>query len=328
MGPVTGTDPFPRQLAPMLAKLVTGLPRAERDYGYEFKWDGIRALTYWDGHRLRIETRNHNDVTARYPELHPLAAALGSRTAVLDGEIVALDDAGRPRFERLQQRLGLTNDRQVAQAVVSVPAFLLLFDVLYWEGRSRLATPYADRRALLTAMELNGANWQTPPAQLGEGGDATLIAARTLGLEGVVAKKLGSHYVQGARTSAWQKVKLLNRDEFVVGGWTPGTGGRGASLGALLIGRYDRDRQLVYEGRVGTGFTDKELDRLSTLLRARERPTSPFARHTEKHAHWVEPELVVEVEYLEHTSQGILRAPSYKGVRTDKAPVDVVRADG
>jgi bifunctional non-homologous end joining protein LigD len=315
---------MPELVEPMQALLTDRVPAADDRFGFEFKWDGIRAVSYWDGRRLRLQTRNRNDVTARYPELQPLKDQLGARRAILDGEVVAFDERGRPSFEQLQQRMGLTAAAEVQRQMQSTPVAYLLFDVLYLDTAPLLAEPYLARRELLLGLGLAGRHWQTPPHQVGDG-EALLRASLANGLEGVIAKRLDSVYEAGRRSGAWLKVKHRLRQEFVIGGWVDGAGRRQGVPGALLVGYYE-DGRLVYASKVGTGFTDATLARLGALLRPLERRTSPFdAGAPPGHPHYVEPRLVAEVEFSEWTRGRELRAPSFKGLRDDREPRDVVR---
>lgn len=315
-------EPMPERLVPMLAR-QGNLPADDENWAYEIKWDGVRAIAYSEPGRLRLESRNLNDISARYPEVRPLNRELGSRTAVLDGEVVAFDEDGRPSFGRLQHRMHLGDAAQVKRRAASMPVVYVIFDLLYLDGHSLMDLPYEERRARLEALELNGAAWQTPRNHVGDG-KALLSATAERGLEGVVAKRLASKYEPGRRTANWIKVKNVMRQEVVVGGWLEGEGGRSGRLGALLVGVHD-DGRLRYSGRVGTGFDEQELQRLGKLLAERARDTSPFdTGKPPKGARFVEPELVAEVEFTEWTKDGILRHPSYKGLRDDKAPLEVV----
>jgi bifunctional non-homologous end joining protein LigD len=317
-------EEMPTGLRPMLATLAKTLPKDEDAYGFEVKWDGVRSIVYVSGGRVRIEARSGIDVTSRYPELRDLGRALGATPAILDGEIVALDpDTGRPSFERLQRRMHVQSESAIRRLRRDVPVVYTIFDLLWLDGHSTMSLPYQERRRLLEELKLAGPAWHTPAYHPGEG-SALLEATRAQGLEGVVAKRLDSPYEPGARSRCWLKVKNQLSQEFVIGGWLPGEGSR-ARLGALLLGVYEGDR-LVYAGRVGTGFTEAELDRLLKLLEARRRPDSPFSPPPPvKGAIWVEPDLVAEVEFTEWTRAGILRHPSYKGLRDDKDPKEVVR---
>ena len=255
--------PMPERIEPMMAKLATAIPKPDAAWGFEFKWDGIRALAYVEGGRVRLMSRSGEDVTPRYPEIHPMGRALGSREVILDGEVVALDDKGRPSFEEIQQRMGLTSESEVRRKMKVVPVTYMVFDLLWQDGHSLLDQPYAERRRLLGQLKLSGASWQTPPCEKG-GGQAMLEASAKAGLEGVMAKKLDSKYEPGRRSGAWLKVKNHNRQELVIGGWLEGEGKRRGYPGALLVGYYDKDKKFVYAGKVGTGFTDAMLEKLAS----------------------------------------------------------------
>lgn len=319
-------ETLPDLVRPMLAT-AGQMPADDDAFGYELKWDGVRAVVYVEGDSVRTLTRNDREVTATYPELRGLAQALGGRPAVLDGEIVAFDDAGRPSFGTLQARMHVTRPAEVARLRDAVPVQYLLFDLLHLDGRSTRATPYADRRWLLEGLAPAGPSWQVPPYFQG-GGTDLLAASRERGLEGVVAKRLDSGYLPGRRSEAWVKVKNVRTQEVVIGGWKPGEGRRAGTIGSLLLG-VNAEPGLVYAGHVGTGFSEAMLVDLRGRLAALERPGSPFAdvipRQFAKDARWVEPELVAEVVFTEWTRDGRLRHPSYRGLRVDKAPTEVVR---
>jgi bifunctional non-homologous end joining protein LigD len=320
--------PPPLDARPMLATLSDTVPTGP-GWAYELKWDGIRALGLVQEGSVRLWTRNGNEVTGRYPELEPLADALGGHEAMLDGEIVTFDDQGRPSFERLQSRMHVTQPSEIARLTSAVPIVYLVFDLLWLDGRLVTGLPYTDRRKLLAGLVPDGDAWRVPPAEEGDG-SAMLAVSRQFDLEGIVAKRLDSLYEPGRRTTAWRKVKLHLQQELVVGGWLSGKGARSATFGALLLGYYDETGALRYAGRVGTGFTERTLASLQAALAARERPTSPFAdpledRTTERAAHWVEPELVAEVRLSEWTASGRIRHPVFLGLRDDKDPREVTR---
>jgi len=325
--PEEGYTPLPDKVRPMMAVPADHLPAGDDRWAYEMKWDGVRAVVYVEGGRPRVLTRNDNDVTATYPELREMAASLGARQVVLDGEVVAFDEAGRPSFSHLQARMHVTNASQVRRLASTTPVTYLAFDVLHLDGRSTLALPYAERRSLLESLELQGRRWQTPPAWFG-GGAAVLAAAKEQGLEGVVAKERGSRYHPGRRSDSWVKVKHLRTQEVVVGGWKPGQGRRSSTVGSLLLGVYSATG-LEYAGHVGTGFTEQVLRDVADRLRALERDTPPFTgtvpRPDARDAHWVEPVLVGEVRFSEWTRDGRLRQPAWRGLREDKDPEQVVR---
>ncbi len=321
-----GREPMPERLVPMPAS-AGRLPAEEEEWGFEIKWDGVRAIAYWQPKLLRIESRNLNDVSARYPELRALGPQLGSREAVLDGEIVAFDEQGRPSFERLQRRMHVSSSSIIRGLADEAPVSYLIFDLLYLDGHTTMALPYRERRALLEGLELKGPTWQTPAYHAGEGREL-LAAAAEQRLEGIVAKRLGSPYRPGRRTDEWLKIKNVNRQELVIGGWLPGKGNRAGRLGALLMGYYEPDQDgqqtLRYAGRVGTGFDVRELERLGRELTARSRDSSPFAgTQPPRGARFVEPELVAEIEFRQWTQDRILRHSTYKGLREDKPAAEV-----
>ncbi len=312
----------PPNVTPMLATATTTLPRGE-GWAHEIKLDGMRALGFVEGGRIQLVTRTGNDVTDRYPEVRALGDALGSTRVVLDGEIVASDERGRPSFELLQRRMHAS--AAVARKLArEVPVAYVIFDLLWHDGRSLLGDTYEQRRAELATLELDGAAWRTLPFESGDGG-ATLAAAEEFELEGVVAKRLDSHYEPGGRSRAWQKFKLQRRQELVIGGWTPGEGTRSTTLGALLVGWYEGD-ELRFAGKVGTGFNDATLTRLRGLLDPLAIPTSPFTdRGVPRDTVFVRPELVAEVRFTEWTASGRIRHPAFLGLRDDVDPRSVVR---
>jgi bifunctional non-homologous end joining protein LigD len=321
--PDAGREPMPERIVPMKASLGT-LPGDDERWAYEIKWDGVRAIAYVRPGRLHVESRNLNDITAQYPELRGLVNALGAREAVLDGEIVAFDADGRPSFERLQQRMHQTSESVIRRRTASHPVTFVVFDLLYLDGRVLTELPYAERRELLEGLDLRGPHWNVPSYTAG-GGAGLLAATREQGLEGLVGKRLDSRYEPGRRARTWVKVKNTARQEVVIGGWLLGEGRRRDRVGALLVGYQDGGR-LRYAGKVGTGWGEKEGDRLLALLRERERDGSPFeGRQPPRGAVFVEPDLVCEVEFTEWTRDGMLRHPSYKGTRDDKPAAEVVR---
>jgi bifunctional non-homologous end joining protein LigD len=328
-----GYEPLPRDIRPMLATLGE-LPKDDEAWAYEFKWDGIRAIATVDGGRIRIESRNGNDLTHSFPELRALGEQLGSRRVVLDGEIVAFDDAGHPRFQLLQPRIHAADAHKATALAAEQPVVYVLFDVLYLDGTSLLALPYVERRRRLEDLGLlatKPAHWTLSPRFAGPGADV-LHASQAQGLEGVLAKRLDSPYLPGKRSPSWTKVKNLRTQEVIVGGWTPGEGNRQGRLGSLLLGipaDEGDEKGLQYIGQVGTGFSVSTLDDLARRLEARRTARSPFVtpvpRRYENVAVWVEPTLVGEVSFGEWTNDGRLRHPSWRGLRHDKAPEEVRR---
>jgi bifunctional non-homologous end joining protein LigD len=318
-------EPMPEHVEPMKATLGK-LPRDDAAHGYEIKWDGVRAIAYCSGGRVTLESRNLRDITAQYPELRAIGRRLGSREAVLDGEIVAFDEERRPSFQRLQRRMHLASESEIRRRAKQAPVTFMIFDLLYLEGHSTMELTYEERRKLLEALLLEGPNWQTPSFHRGEG-KALLKASEERGLEGIVAKRLDSTYQPGKRSKAWVKLKNVRSQELVIGGWLPGKGTRANAIGSLLVG-YNDDDGLRYAGRVGTGFTEADLRRLAELLEPLVRDESPFVgRQPPRDSVFVEPGLVAEVECNEWTSAGTLRHPSFKGLRDDKDPAEVVREE-
>ncbi|WIB26793.1 ATP-dependent DNA ligase [Curtobacterium sp. MCSS17_015] len=318
------TEPAERRT--MQASLQKGEPALDpRQWAFEMKWDGVRALaTVRDG-AVRLLSRNGNDLTDQYPELQELGERAGV-DGVFDGEIVALDRHGRPSFQLLQNRMGLTKPREVSAARASTPVRLFLFDVLEADGHELTRLGYTARREALTTVVDPGGLIEVPPESDGDLA-AAMTRSKKRGLEGVVAKKRSSRYVEGRRSESWLKLKHHATQEVVVGGWKPGAGRREGGVGSLLLG-IPGDDGLVYVGKVGTGFRDQDLDDIGVLLGRTERDTSPFVdvpRPDARDAHWVAPERVAEVEFAEWTGDGRLRQPSWRGWRSDKSPEDVVR---
>ncbi len=327
-------EPLPRHVAPMTG-LLAALPADPQNWAFEYKWDGVRAIAFLDGKSLRLDSRNLLDVTGQYPELGSLAGALRGVQAVLDGEIVALDVYARPSFGLLQQRMHVTNKGAIARLVREVPVFYMIFDVLHLAGRSTRGLPYLRRREILLGLRLDVPEVAVPAHELGRGKEM-LDSARRIGLEGVMAKRVGSPYEEGRRSPNWLKVKLTLRQEFVIGGYTPGKGGLVGGLGSLLVGYYDLRREeaanrrrpqvLHYAGSVGTGFTARTNAQVLQRLEKMRTDRSPFAEgNVRPEAMYVRPQLLAEVEFRAWTHDGILRQPAFKGLRGDKAPRDVVK---
>jgi bifunctional non-homologous end joining protein LigD len=318
-------EPMPEHLVPMLAR-ADDLPRNTDGWEFEVKWDGVRALAYARPGRLRLESRNLNDISESYPEIRAMMRQLGMREAILDGEIVAFEESGRPSFERLQRRMHVTSGAALRRRVADTPIVYAIFDILFLDGRSLLGLPYTDRREQLESLGLSGPAWRVP-ARHGGDGRVLLDATRKQGLEGIVAKRADSRYEPGRRTGAWIKIKHTRGQELVIGGWLPGEGRRSERIGALLVGYHDGSpTALRYAGRVGTGFTDALLDELARRLQPLKREETPFDPRPRlpRNAVYVEPSLVAYVEFTEWTNDGVMRAPSFKGLRDDKQARDVV----
>lgn len=311
--------PVPERIVPMLARPAHAIPSDEAKWSFEVKWDGIRAIAYTRPGRLRLESRSLREVTDSYPEVRGLLCDLGMHEAVLDGELVAFDKDGRPSFERLQRRMHPSSAAAVRRLAASIPVVYAIFDLLYLDGRILIDAPYEERRELLESLRLSGPAWRVPAAYRGEGRRLLEATARQ-GLEGVIAKRLGSRYEPGRRSGSWLKIKHTLRQELVIGGWLPGEGWRTDRIGALLMG-HRQDGTLVYAGRVGTGFAEATLDELAVRLAPLRRSSSPFGRGPKlpRNVQFVEPRLLAEVEFCEWTEDGVMRAPAFKGLR-DEGP--------
>lgn len=314
---------MPGDLSPMLA-VGSGLPPDDGKWAYEYKWDGVRALCYWDGRSLRLRSRNNLDMTVQYPELQALGPAIGDRPAVLDGEVVALDDLDRPSFTALQKRMKVTHAPTAQRLSREVPVYLMLFDVLYADGRSVLRLPLLQRRELLEELTVEGPNWQVSPLYR-ENGAALLESCRAVEMEGIVAKRIDSPYEPGIRSANWRKVKIVLRQEFTIGGWTVERGSEDG-VGALQVGYYDTAGKLRYAGAVGSGFTRATLNELARAFASRAAPASPFAdRLPKRDVRWLRPELIAEVEFRRWPEGGMLQQAAFKGLRFDKDPRAVVK---
>ena len=326
------------RMEPMLAVPGTPPPDADR-YAYEVKWDGVRAVVSVaaDG-TVTATGRSGIDITPNYPELAAIGPRFGGRPAVVDGEVVAFDAAGRPSFAELQRRMHVTNPAERGLTRL-VPIGYMVFDLLSFDGNTLIDLPYTDRRELLDGLDVGdgrvgGPGVHAPPylrADTPEEVRALLRASEEQGLEGLVAKRLDAPYRPGMRADFWLKIKNVRTQEVVIAGWKPGKGRREGGIGSLLIGVYD-DTGLRYVGHVGTGFTDAMLDDLYDMLAPLRRPTSPFddevPRQYARDARWTEPELVGEVEFTIWTPDHRLRAPSWRGLRPDKRPDEVREEDG
>lgn len=304
----------------MLATRGTTVPSGP-EWLHEVKWDGMRVLVEVTGGRLTVWSRNENDVTVSFPELHGLAEAVG-HDVLLDGEVVAFAD-GIPTFGALADRMHVANARRAATLAQSNPVTLLLFDVLSLDGVDLTARPLTERRAALESLGLGGVHWQVPAAY--DDGAMLLVATAQQGLEGVVSKKRSSRYLPGRRTPDWLKFPHRDSTSYVVGGWRAETGSV-SRIGAVLVGEPGPGG-LLYRGRVGSGIAGKAGRRLLEVLRPLETDSSPFSDTVPKvdaqGTTWVRPEVVVDIAALGVTSAGRLRQPSFTGLRTDLTPKEL-----
>lgn len=313
-------DPLPA-LEPMLATLV---PRPFDDdaWSFEPKWDGVRALAVVEDD-VRLITRNRKDVTIAYPELQEIKRRVHASMAVVDGEIVAFED-GMPSFQKLQGRMHVRSESQIAQLMKTIPVAYIVFDLIYLDGCDLTRRSYDERRDLLETHLKHNNTVQLSPAVVGEG-TALFDAAREQHLEGIVAKLRTSRYEPGRRSKSWVKVKTVLEADVVIAGWMPGGGKYDEMLGSLVTAVYE-DGRLRYTGSVGTGFSEKKRAELAKRLRPLQVSKAPFAAQEIKgkpelrRAHWVRPKLVAIVEFRQLTAAGRLRAPAFKGLRDDKSP--------
>ena len=314
-------------MRPMLATRGTTVPRGP-EWAHEVKWDGMRVLVHTRRGRLRVESRNENDVTVSFPELQALVSgdALGGMDVVLDGEVVAFTD-GRPVFGALADRIHVTNARRAEQAAAGNPVTLIVFDLLHLDGNDLLELPWSQRREGLEQVVADGPRWQVPPSY--DDGQVLFDATREQGLEGIVSKRRSSVYRPGTRTTDWLKFPHREGGSFVVGGWRPETAS--SRLGSVLVGEPTPEG-LVYRGRVGSGLAGRAGERMAELLAGLGPAECPFAGPVPKEdargATWVRPELVVDVATLGMTPQQRLRQPSFLGVRRDLQPADLPDVGG
>jgi len=310
----------------MLATLVDK-PFDSDEWLYEVKWDGYRAVTFLDGKSVRLVSRNQNDLTAAYPELHEIPKSIKARTAILDGEIVALDEEGRSSFGLMQQRTGVgEGGRRIRRTRDDIPVVYYVFDLLYLDGYDLTQADLELRKQLLASIVNSGELLRCSDHYVGQG-TALFQAAAQRGLEGIVAKRRASCYVQ-KRSSEWLKIKVVRRQECVIGGYTDPRGAR-ENFGSLVLGLYDDEGRLIPVGQAGSGFTGQTHEQMWKKLHALEAPRNPFFGKVEsdRRLHFVKPELVAEIKFTEWTHEGHsggikMRAPVFQGLRLDKKPAE------
>jgi bifunctional non-homologous end joining protein LigD len=295
------------------------------DWLFEIKLDGYRAIAFVENGRARLVSRNQNDLTAQFPELADLAKHIQAKTAILDGEIVALDDQGRPSFSLIQQRTGLRSYGRRVAPKADIPILYYAFDLLYLDGEDLRRTPLDERKARLSALLKKQDGAIRLSDHFNEHGLALLEAARKAGLEGIVAKRRSSLYEE-RRSHDWLKIKLRHQIECVIGGYTDPEGSR-AHFGSIVLGLYDKQDRLIHVGQAGSGFDHKTLEAVWKRLEKIKSSTSPFFGKVEalRRAHWVQPKMVAQIEFGEwthSTDEGgpKLRAPVFLGLRDDKDP--------
>jgi len=314
------TSSMPEFIPPMLATLV-GAPFDDPDWTFEIKWDGFRVETVIDSGDVRLWTRGQQDAAGYFGPFLTPADWIAAEEAIVDGEVIALDERGEPDFALLQARI-----KGKRQGGVPTPFVYEAFDLMWLDGRSLIAEPLEIRRRLLKDVLR-----ADPRVRLSEDiaaeGIAFFEAARVRQLEGIMAKDRRSTYAPGKRSMAWQKVKIRPEQELVVGGWTKGTG-KAVELGALLVGVYE-DGQLRYAGKVGAGFNDAIRSELLAALTPLASQDQPFVdappRAVAKSALWLRPELVIRAEFAGWTGDGLVRQAAYKGFDLGKDPKKVRR---
>ncbi len=313
---------MPRAIHPMLATLIDK-PFDDEDWLYEIKWDGYRAIAFIDGKSVRLVSRNQNDLTAAYPELHAIPDHIQTRTAILDGEIVALDEQGRSSFSLMQQRTGVgEGGRRIRRTRDDIPVVYYVFDVLYADGYDVTQVDLEKRKQLLASMLISNDLVRYSDHYVGNG-TALFEAAAQRGLEGIIAKRRRSCYVQ-KRSSEWLKVKIVRRQECVIGGYTAPRGSR-ENFGSIVLGLYDDQGRLVPIGQAGSGFNEQTHTDMWKRLQALKTDRNPFFGKVEsdRSVHFVRPELVAEIKFSDWTHEGHsgavkMRAPVFQGLRMDK----------
>jgi bifunctional non-homologous end joining protein LigD len=314
---------MPSRVTPMLATSIEK-PFDSDDWLYEVKWDGYRSVAFINGGNLRLVSRNHNDQTAQFSDLADLPTYIRARNAVVDGEVVAIDENGRPSFSLMQQRTGIRHGRFRAPGRKDVPILYYAFDLIYVDGYDLHKVTLEDRKRLLQEIVIPGDSLRFSDHQAGQG-TALFHVAGERGLEGIVAKRRDSFYEE-RRSREWLKIKITKEIEAVIGGYTEPEGSR-EYFGSLVLGLYNHKGQLLHVGQAGTGFDRKMLASVFKLLTSLETKGNPFYGPVDagRKAHWIKPELVAAVRFTEwthETSEGglKLRAPVFLGIREDKDP--------
>lgn len=306
----------------MLATLGS-MPHDPQNYAFEFKWDGYRAICYWDGKKAVFYTRNHQNITLECNFLIDRIPAFGKSPLLLDGEIVAQDSDGRVSFNRLQE---IFEFRKAQRSVKNQPLRYMMFDILFIKDTWTTELPFKERRKLLEKIPKNKF-WNIPPCRFGEG-ETILNAAQEQEMEGVIAKRQDTLYYPGKRISEWIKIKFHNRQEFVIGGWKEGEGAANGGIGSILLGYYEnaKSKELTYAGNVGTGFTWEARQKLREFLIEHGTSTNPFSvRIPERGVKFTKPLAVAEIEFRGWTKDLKIRQGSFKGIRIDKKPRQVRR---
>jgi len=315
---------MPTEITPMLASICDE-PFDNPAWLFEIKWDGYRAITSINDGDVRLVSRNHNDLTARFSEMRALSKFVKAKTAILDGEVVALDEQGRPSFSLMQQRTGLRSHGRQSTPRCDLPILYYAFDLLYLDGYDLRRAALEDRKRVLREI-LTDSEISRYSDHFAGNGISLFNVAKERGLEGIIAKKSNSCYEE-RRSREWQKIKITQTVDCVIGGYTDPEGSR-QYFGSLMLGLYNKKKQLIHVGNAGTGFNHALLKQIAQVLKSIESSSNPFTGPTEpKKAHWVKPARVAEVKFSEWTHEtnegGLkLRAPVFMGLREDKNPED------
>ena len=317
---------MPIAIHPMLATSVEK-PFDDPEWLFEIKWDGYRAIAFITKGKVRLVSRNQNDLTAQYPELQNLAASIKAETAILDGEIAALDEDGRSSFSLMQQRTGIRERGRRTASRPDIPVLYFVFDLLYLDGYDLRRLPLERRKTILA--EITDVSGNVRYSDHFPQGKALFDVAKRKGLEGILAKRRDSFYEE-RRTQAWLKIKITQTLDCVIGGYTDPEGSR-AYFGSVVLGLYDKNGELIHVGQAGTGFDQAMLKQIWQQLKTRQTARSPFPHGVEalREVHWVKPELVAEIKFLEWTHASAeggmkLRAPVFLALRKDKDPKECV----
>jgi bifunctional non-homologous end joining protein LigD len=327
--PGAAKRPMPTRITPMLATSIDE-PFNNPDWMFEIKWDGYRAVSFISNGKLRLVSRNHNDLTAQFHELHDLPSFVTAGNAILDGEVVALDDQGRSSFSLMQQRTGIRSGGRRAAGDSAVPIVYYLFDIIYLDGYDLRRANFVDRKKVLSQV-LAADNRFRYSDHFAENGIALFEAAKKQGLEGILAKKSDSFYEE-RRSREWLKIKITQTVDCVIGGYTDPEGSR-QYFGSLVLGLYNKKGELIHVGQAGTGFNQATLKQVFAALGKLDSKRNPFYGDVDAaHVHWIKPNLVAEIKFTEWTHEtsigGLkLRAPVFMGLREDKDPKECTFAD-
>ena len=315
------SDPMPQIISPMLATLIEK-PFSDPEWLFEIKWDGYRAISFVEKDSFRFISRRNIDLIKKFPQAETIPGLINAQSAILDGEIVVVDKNGKPNFQKLQNIARFFRSRSIPTEE-NVSLIYYVFDLLYLDGRDLRDEPLIERKKLLKSI-IHPNEFLKYSDEIVELGKELYKKASEEGLEGIIAKKLDSHYIE-RRTSYWLKMKTHPQQEVVIGGYTKPRNSR-QYFGALVVGIYDGD-SLRFSGHIGTGFDDFTLKQIYELLQQNKSDNNPFTTipKTNEPVQWVEPKLICEVKFAEWTSEGIMRQPVFLGLREDKTAKEVAK---